>query len=75
MKVRRRGNEIQEVPLWIPLSIMAETAAISSGVSSNNAQIASSVIIGHGNVVANRYHNHTQRDSSLSTRKADALGR
>ena len=69
----RRGNEseIQEVPLWIPLSIMAESAAISCGASIHNAQIASSVIIGHGNVVANRYH-HAQR-GSLS-RKADAFG-
>lgn len=72
----RRGNEseTQEVPIWIPLSIMAEGAAIATGVSINNAQIASSVIIGHGNVVANRYHNHRQRDSSLSIRKADAFG-
>ena len=70
----QRGNEskIQEVPLWIPLSIIAESAAISCGASIHNAQIASSVIIGHGNVVANRYHHHTQR-GSLS-RKADAFG-
>ena len=69
----RRGNEseIQEVPIWIPLSIMAEGSAIACGASIHNAQIASSVIIGHGNVVANRYH-HAQR-GSLST-KADAFG-
>ena len=69
----RRGNEseTQEVPLWIPLSIMAEGAATSCGASIYNAQIASSVIIGHGNVVANRYH--TAQRCSLS-RKVDAFG-
>jgi len=48
--------------------IFPEGAAISCGASIHSAQIASSVIIGHGNVVANRYHHHTQHS------RLDAFG-
>ena len=51
----KRGNEAEaQVPLWIPLSIIAKGAAISHGTSAHVAQSAVDAIIGYGGVVANR---------------------
>ena len=51
----KRGNEAEaQVPIWIPLSIIAKGAAISHGTSAHVAQSAVDAIIGYGGVVANR---------------------
>ena len=51
----KRGNEDEvQVPIWIPLSIIAKGAAISHGTSSYAAEVVVDAVIGHGGVVANR---------------------
>jgi len=51
----KRGNEDEvQVPIWIPLSIIAKGAAISHGTSSYAAEVVVDAVIGHGGVVADR---------------------
>ena len=62
----KRGNEDEvQVPIWIPLSIIAKGAAISHGTSSYAAEAVVDAVIGHGGVVANR---------SRGGRYVDAMG-
>ena len=54
LRVKHGNEEEALIPIWIPLSILAKGAAISSGANEDLGELVSSVVIGHGNMVARR---------------------
>lgn len=56
MTVQGPDGRSVNIPIWIPLSIMAETAARNAGQSNSVAQAVAVAVIGHGNLIAQRQY-------------------
>lgn len=54
VRVQGPDGKFAEIPIWVPLSIMAASAARTAGANESIAQAVSEAVISHGNVIAQK---------------------